>query len=170
MLPAENILQFREVKPRPMVLQLVRVLPDEEARHYLLGQVLKRIRKFDEQYNPHADPKVHARTVEKDFTKDQGQEFFIAVAIREGFIVAHLLARRLENYGKWWVHVEQMQLDKDCGMDVEQNRLVLQMLKSWQKETGSDGITTCAINDAHVKRLKRFYRFESANLILMRLQ
>src|SRR5262245_13679835 len=95
---AEEISVKTPIK-RPVVLQLHRAI-EEETRHFLLGQVLRRIREFDLLNNPEADGKVHARAVEWDFAQDQqDQRFFIVVAVKDARIVGHLLAKRLENYG-----------------------------------------------------------------------
>lgn len=152
--------------PQVVVLQLNRNM-DEEIRHNLLGAVLKRVRRFDEQYNPQGVPTVHCREIERDFAKDRDHSYFIAVAITDGQVVGHLLARVYEYYGKLYVHVEQMVIDKGTPIKLEQEHQIFAALQAWQREIYADpAITTAALNEAHVRRLRRFYGFKQQFILM----
>lgn len=160
-----SVVALKQVKVEPLpeptrVFQLHRAM-DDEVRGYLLGQVLKRIRQFDEKYNPQGSPMVHTREVERDFAKDRDHLFFIGIGVKECRVVGHLLARVFEYYGKVYVHVEQMAIDKHSGIKLEQEHKIFAMLKAWQGEIGADRkITTAALGEKHIRRLRRFYGFK----------
>lgn len=136
-------------KPEPVSQPIIMVLQreiDEELRHWLLGQTLKRIRHFCAQHDSDADPIVFSREVERDFAKDRDHEFLIIVAVQNMKVVGHLLADNYHYYGRRYVCVSQLELD--VRLTLEQQRDAFQAVITWQKELQAHGIRAATANAA----------------------
>lgn len=151
--------------PKTHLLQLRREM-DEELRHWLLGSVLKRIRRFCEKYDSDADSVVMTREVERDFLKDRDREFMIILAVRQMEIVGHLLARIIVYYGRSYIYVHQMDIDPDSGITLEQEKEAFQLIVSWRKEVRAHGIRSNVPDTTNARRLQMMYNFEPMHTLM----
>ena len=154
---AEKVTPIESAR-RGVVVFLDRAM-DSEIAHFLLGQVLKRVKEFSRQYDTDADGGELARAVEKDFAADR-QTFLICVFVKDGRVVGHLLAKEDLYYGRKFVYVHQHNLDRHAGISKEQELSALKHVEGWAKALGASGLRAAAPSEAHVRRL-RDYGFNS---------
>lgn len=157
-----STVQALQRNPRQLatVMHLRREI-DEELRHFLLGKVLKRIRAFSSKYDMDGDGLAHSRQVEKDFVRDSDHDYMIIVALNNELqMVGHLLARASIYYGKLYIYIEQMEIDKGARVTLEQERQAYGWVKNWQVEIKADGIRSAVPSAAQVRRLRMLHGME----------
>lgn len=145
------------------VLQLQREM-DEELRHWFLGQVLKRIRKFcEEQPIADANPIILSREVERDFSNDRDHKFLILLAVRELKVIGHLLAERVDFYGIPYILITQFNLDE--RMTFEQEQVGFKIISNWREEVGAKGIRATAVTPGLIMWYRRFGFMRNATVM-----
>lgn len=125
-----------------------------ELRFHLLGQALTRIREFSEKYDGDADPVVFCREIQEDFIKQRDHEFFIVVAVEDGRVVGHMLARLESYYGRRYVFILQTDIS-GAGLTPKQIDSGFDMLSNWAQDVSALGIRLAAITETHVRLFKK---------------
>ena len=158
-----SVIPLKKQVAERVVYRLQRKM-DEELYHLLLGQCLKRIRKFAEEFDSDADPMVLARAVEHDSLQDQ-PAFCLIIAVQGIKVVGHLLATADWYFGKRYVFVHQLDL-RGVGFTPEEARAHYDILKTWAKSMGASGIRAGAGTDAHVRLYKSWFGFAPFRTIM----
>lgn len=147
----------RSVEAPVEMFQLAREL-DPELGHWLLGQAMKRIRRYCQKYDSDADPLIMMREVEQDFVTN-GYNFLIVVAVRDLRIVGHLLVDRYVYHGCPYAAISQFQLDEQLTLD--QEKKAFEIVLNWCKQIDIRGLRAVVDRKAlrnHPKAVLRWYR------------
>lgn len=144
----------------PVIMVVLSRTMDDELRHRLIGQVLRRIREFAGKYDTDGVPSVVARDVEWDSAKDiKDQQYLVILAVRDLQVIGHLLCRIVNYYGNNYVYMQQFEIDEGSGITLEQERQAFRAVLAWKNQIGAVGIRAIAPSPAHRRRLSMMHGF-----------
>jgi hypothetical protein len=134
---------------RPIILALDRHMKIDTA-YFLLGQALSRIEAFSEKYDTDADPKVMSKEVAQDFVKERDSEYLVIVAVREGVVIGHFLAKFEVYYGCRYVFLSQLDI-LGAGLQASEVDYGFEIVTGWAKSLDARGLRLCAPTEAHAR-------------------
>ena len=136
-------------------------------RYSLFGQALSRIKKFCEEIDSESDGSTLCRNIEQDFVRERDHDFMLLVAVNSDVqVVGHLLAERVQNHGKLYIWVSQMEIDKDSGVSLWQEGEAFKWILSWQRELGAKGVRALTKDKTRMRWLRMLHGFKPALTVM----
>jgi len=143
-----------------------------ERVHFVFGNVakllpttLERVVKFCDNYHMDSDPNYLIADICADCW-NQSPSFLVLVAIKDSRVIAHLLASLDMHYGNRIAVIQQLEVDKGCGITKEIFDYGMKIVNDWAKEAKCKTFRIFTRNRALVRIFNR-YGFNDTGRVLM---